>query len=178
MLVKDIPRCLETYLQLFPQGSGFRTSYSRAWHPNRSSDDPIDELGATTGIYIYSAPGDPDWDLKMSENDNSIWYIGKSRGSVRARVWQNLGRLYEKDGSVCDPRFKYHRWANDSTVRDVATKDAVAKGDFVAYSVSITPLAHCFEPQVVETFLLSCFYRSTGTLPILNSLISQFKFRR
>jgi len=118
MVVEDIPRCLETYANLFPGVDVFRASFSDAWHPNRSSDDPIEEFGAKSGVYIYSAPGDPNWNISISDNKNSILYIGKSRSSVRKRVWANLGVLYEKDRSICNPRFKYNRWADDEKIED------------------------------------------------------------
>jgi len=178
MLVADIPRCLETYASLFPGADVFRASFSDAWHPNRSSNDPIEDFGAKSGVYIYSAPGDPDWNLSISDNKNPIWYIGKSRSSVRARVWANLGVLYEKDGAICNPIFRYHRWADDEKIKDNEIKQAIAGGEFVAYSIAIEPVGSNFAPEIVETYLLTCFYRSAGTLPVLNSLISQFKVPR
>lgn len=178
MVVEDIPRCLKIFSELFSWDNGFQVHYSSAWHPNKSMDDPILDLGASTGVYIYSEPNYPQWNLPISANKNAIWYIGKSQSSVRARVWRNLGNMSEKDGSVCNPKFKYHRWANDETIKDIRVKEAIAQGDFVAYSIAIKPVSVRFAPEIVETFLLTCFYRSRGEIPVLNSLISQFKVPR
>lgn len=179
MIVADIQRCLELYAGLFLSGSGFQVKYSRPWHPNRSKDDdPISELNAKSGVYIYSKPGDPNWDLPLMKNQNAIWYIGKSRRSIRARVWANLGAFKEENGSTCNPMFKYNRWANDKRIRDDSIKDAIGNGEFVAYSIAVLPVGLNFAPEIVETYLLTCFYRSTGTLPVLNSLISQYKVSR
>ncbi len=179
MVVRDIPRCIDTLNNLFPGEKPFRAEYSGAWHPNESGDDdPILRLGATGGIYFYSEPGNPEWNLNINENGNSIWYIGKSSASVRSRVWKNLGNLYESDGSLCNPRFRHHRWMNDSSITDARVKNNIANGDFVAYGIDIVPQESRFDPEIIETFLLCCYYRSMGKLPVLNSIISQYKVPR
>jgi len=89
MLVKDIDRCLKAYNDLFDTETKIEPTYSDPWNPLRGKDIFYD-LNYRFGIYIYSECKEPDWNIKLIENKNEIWYIGKSVGSIRARIWAHI----------------------------------------------------------------------------------------
>jgi hypothetical protein len=169
VVVMDIRESVESFKSLYPGGFSFEATYSRAWHFNFSYKNRKLDFGGDSGIYIYSKPAEPDWDLPLHKNSEAIWYIGKSQGTIAGRVWAHMRLIFEPGtGEVCNPRFKYHDWANDPSVPgDICT--AVATGNIVVYTIQITPST--FDPQVIEKYLLACFYKSIGTLPPLNKEI-------
>ena len=119
------------------------------------------------GIYIYSECKESDWNIQLIENINEIWYIGKSLGSIRARIWKHLA-INSKDIKEGDPKFKNHRWTNDPNVMGTSINNSISMGDFNVYAIPIRSGKIQFPPEVVETYLLCCYYKSLGRLPLLN----------
>jgi len=166
MLVRDVVSCLEQFRTMFNQGKSFTAEYSGPWHFNKSYRTEQVPFAKSSGIYIYTRPALPDWKLNIQQNDAEILYIGKSNGGIAARVWQHMGLIFDPEtGQECDPRFKYHQWANEVNVPDDIRRD-IANGDIVVYTICIEPGS--FEPQVIEKYLIACFYRAWDRLPILN----------
>jgi hypothetical protein len=166
VLVKDIVPCIEQFRTMFKQGNSFKAEYSKPWHFNKSYKTDQVPFAKLNGVYIYSKPASPDWNVPIYQNEEVIWYIGKSAGGIGARVWQHMGSIFEPGTEdVCKPRFKYHQWANDDNVPD-DIRQSIADGNVVVYIVRIEP--DNFNPLVVEKYLLACFYRAWGKLPILN----------
>ena len=91
MIVKDIDKCLKIYNNLFDSETKFEATYSDPWNPLRGEDIFYD-LNYQYGVYIYSESPESDWNIQLKENTNEIWYIGKSIGSIRDRIWKNLAK--------------------------------------------------------------------------------------
>lgn len=170
MLVKDIVSCIEQFRTMFKQGNSFTAKYSNPWHFNKSYRKEQVPFANSSGIYIYSKPA-PNWEVPINHNDKKIWYIGKSDGGIAARVWQHMGVIYEPGTkNECNPRFKYHQWAEDIVNVPADIRQSIAEGNVVVYTVRIEPgnNSKTFNPQVVEKYLLACFYRAWDELPVLN----------
>jgi len=166
MIVSDIPYCLQQFRVLFTKAVPFDSEFSKAWHFNLSYKDHRVPFNDQSGVYIYSKVSSPQWDVPLDQNSSDIWYIGKSQGNIGGRVWKHMGLMYDpKTGEPCDPRFKYHDWADDDTVPS-KIRASIVNGETVVYTIKIAP--NEFDPQVVEKFLLACHYRTKGILPPLN----------
>lgn len=178
MKVSDIHTLLHKFNELGDMSNAISPVYSDPWNPLRSENvkgrDIFYHQNYKYGLYIYSENTGADWNKKLTENSNEIWYIGKSLGSIRARIWKHIAVDSKsiKDG---EPIFKNHRWANDPKINNTNIGDAIASGDFNVYAIPIKSANNSIPPEIVETFLLCCHYKSLGRLPILNSIISQYK---
>ncbi|WP_045217386.1 hypothetical protein [Desulfonatronovibrio magnus] len=176
MVVKDIDECLKTYNNLFGSKIKLKATYSDPWNPLRG-EDIFYELNYQCGIYIYSECKETDWNIPLTENMNEIWYIGKTIGSIRGRIWKNIAND-SKELKKGDPKFKNHRWTNDPNVIGTPIDTVISMGDFNVYAIPIKSENEHFPPEIIETYLLCCYYKSQGRLPILNSIISQYKPKR
>ena len=176
MKVKDVDKCIKNYNNLFDSENKIDATYSNPWNPLKGEDILLDQ-NYQCGIYIYSECKESDWNIPLVENKNEIWYIGKSLGSIRARIWSHIS-INSKDQKEGDPLFKNHRWTNEPNVMGTAISNAISTGDFNVYAIPIESKKNQFPPEIVETYLLCCFYKSLGRLPILNSIISQYKPKR
>ena len=176
MVVKDIDKCLNIYNNLFDSETKIETTYSDPWNPLRGEDIFYD-LNYQCGVYLYSECIESNWNIQLMENTNDIWYIGKSLGSIRGRIWKNLAKN-SKDIKEGEPKFKNHRWTNDPNVMGTSINTSLSTGDFNVYAIPIRSEKIQFPPEMVETYLLCCYYKSLGRLPILNSIISQYRPKR
>jgi hypothetical protein len=139
---------------------------------NHSYQDGQVDFAKSSGIYVYSEPDAANWRLPIEVNENSIWYIGKSDGNLAGRVWNHLGCVYEPGtNEACNPRFKYHQWAEVQGIPDVVRK-SVFDGNVVVYIIEVTPngdspgFAHA-----LEKYLLVLYFRRYGHLPPLNAAL-------
>ena len=173
MLVQDIDKCLNLYNNLFDSKTKIEAKYSEPWNPLRAEDIFYD-LNYQCGIYIYSECKESEWNIPLKENTNEIWYIGKSLGSIRSRIWKHLA-INIKEIKEGEPKFKNHRWVNDPNIMNTKIDDLLSKGDFNVYAIPIKSENIKYPPEIIEIFLLCCYYKSLGRLPILNSIISQYK---
>ena len=164
------------YNNLFDSETKIEAIYSDPWNPLRGEDIFYD-LNYQCGVYIYSECKESDWNIQLIENINEIWYIGKSLGSIRARIWKNIA-INSKDIKEGEPQFNNHRWTNDPYLMGTSISNSIAMGDFNVYAIPIRSEKFQFPPEMVETYLLCCYYKSLGRLPILNSIISQYKPKR
>lgn len=174
MKPKDITDKLRLFQErVFPEGPSFNFESSKPWSfiypPEGNTYVPFRN---DTGIYIFSKPivtNETDWNIPMEDNNSDIWYIGKSDGDIGGRVWSHMGLIYEPGSRIlCSPRFKYNEWHKDARIpEDIRT--FLDNGNIVVYTIKITPInRQRFEPQVIEKFLLACYYKSEGHLPPLN----------
>lgn len=118
---------------------------------------------------MYSRPGEP-WDVPLDRNTEDVWYIGKSDGDLAGRVWAHVGVIYEPGtNEPCDPRFKYHQWAESDTIpTDIAR--SIAHGNTVVYTIKVEPFGRApGVAQALEKYLLACCFRVDGELPPLNA---------
>lgn len=105
----------------------------------------------------------------MAENQNAVWYVGKSGGSIGRRVWSHMGSIYDPaTRTPWTPRFKRHRWAETHSVpQDI--RDRLADGDVVVYALAVRAdtnsalLADLLEKHVLVEYVLT-----HGHLPPLN----------
>jgi hypothetical protein len=144
--------------------------FSPPWHFNFNKTQSV-TFGAECGIYLFTKPAVPDWDITIESNTEDIWYVGESAGNIERRVWDHVGRIYESgsDYVECDPRFKYNQCADEPTVPE-DVKRHLANGDVVVYTVKITP-GHKRLLLALEKHLLSIHVRTKGQLPLLNKII-------
>lgn len=166
MKVKEIVNYLFYYQELFKKGIVFDFVCSAPWHFNKPDIVPRVPLGSESGIYIYTRPNEGNWEVNIEDNNSDIWYIGKSAGDIGGRVWAHMGLMYEPETKkICNPIFKYNDWSEDNSV-DPKIRDSISNGNLVVYTIKISPKE--FNPEVVEKYLLSCYYKAKGCLPPLN----------
>lgn len=146
--------------QALPSALGeFSVEVSEPWHFNESGGRVPFE--SECGIYLYTEPGDPVWRLPLAENQNAVWYVGKSGGSIGGRVWSHMGSIYDPTtGTTWTPRFKRHRWAEANSVpQDI--RHRLAHGDVVVYALAVRAernaalLAELLEKHVLVEFVLT-----------------------
>jgi len=145
----------------------FSVEISDPWHFNKSGGKV--PLEGECGIYVYTQPGDSDWRLPLAANQNAVWYVGKSGGSIGGRVWSHMRTIYDPETRTpWTPRFKAHRWAQTYSVPE-EIRDRLANGDITVYSVAVRAgtnralLADLLEKHVLVEFVLT-----HGHLPPLN----------
>ena len=166
MIVKDIVQYLKQYKAMIAGDVPLEFEYSQPWHFNISYRDQKVPFASNSGVYIYTKPDEKNWHIPIEENIGDIWYIGKSEGDIGGRVWAHMGLIYEPGTQEeCRPRFKYHDWSDDQNILD-SIRNSIAEGEIVVYTIKVSP--EDFNPQVIEKYLLACFYRAKKKLPILN----------
>lgn len=141
---------------------------SDPWHFNESGGQRI-PYEHHPGIYLYTRPARTDWRIPLGENNNEIWYVGKSAGSLGGRVWSHMGSIYDPEtGTPWEPRFKRHRWAElQSVPQDV--RESLANGDVVVYTLAIrSDTSQALLAELLEKHVLVEYVLSQGQLPVLN----------
>ncbi len=167
MKVKELKPHIDHFIN-FPGGrQPVSAEFSRPWHFNFCKGEQI-PLSVGNGVYLYTKPATPDWNLPFEENAEDVWYIGKSEGDIGGRVWHHTGRTFEpgSQDEICNPRFKYHSWKDAAYVPD-SIKNQIATGDLVVYVIQIKSELKMLAPAL-EKYLLVVHLRLTGELPILN----------
>lgn len=171
--VKDIKLAIEQFLAPY---SDMEILYSNPWYPFPkyvSEKDTLKILGGKMGIYIYSKPK-TQWAIPLQKNDSDIWYIGKSKGTIRGRAWSHLDpmvgekRKIHENGSDIVATFIAKDWDSRSDVpQDI--KDSIVLGKFVVYSVRIDALAdHPDLERKLEKYLITSFEMTNGKKPTFN----------
>jgi len=164
MLVKNVPKLLEIYSNLNLNPDDLSFEFSEPWYFNKENAGHV-PFGSSSGVYIYTEVTD-NWETEFENCEYEILYIGKSQGDIGGRVWAHMGLIYEPGTKeICNPRFKYHNWKDDSSVPQ-KIKDNLALGETVVYAIKVNPSE--FYAESLEKYLLTCCYRLDRKLPILN----------
>ena len=168
MQLRNLAEVVETFRLM--QGSPLNVIFGKPWHFTHSySERHVDFAAQSAGVYIYTEPVTPDWNVPLEQSPAAVWYIGKSDGALAGRVWAHVGAIRDPEtGKECVPRFKYHEWAAQQSVPQ-SIRDSVANGNVVVYTIRIHLVG---EPpgyaQALEKFLLASHFRNTASLPPLN----------
>ncbi|GEM_PF-2041069 len=171
MTVRDVAQQIIAFQQMFPGATPFQVEFAQPWHFDEATQRRI-PFADDIGIYLYTQPATPNWNLLIHDNVSAVWYIGKSDAALAGRVWAHVTLIYEPGSrQVPSPRFKYEQWAQNQKISS-AIREAVADGQITVYTIKITPAGRAPGwPGVIEKYLLSYFYRATGALPPLNDTI-------
>ncbi|HUL11825.1 MAG TPA: hypothetical protein VLU73_06615 [Methylococcaceae bacterium] len=173
MSAKKVSNSLLSFTRLSSVLGPLSIDISPPWHFNESKGKRL-PYEADYGIYLFSKPSYPTWEIPLAENDSEIWYVGKSAGDIGGRTWKHMGLIYEPGtNSPCTPRFKYNQWANVESV-DSDIRKPITDGDVVIYVVkvsgspSLTDTQRYLLPELLEKHVLSMHIHSTGKLLSFN----------
>jgi len=169
MRVCDLQHLVEMFGDVVKDARSIELTVGRPWHFEHSYRESHPDFAKSPGVYVYSKPASPDWNLALERNTELIWYIGKSDSNLASRVWSHIGLTYDPETQrPCEPRFKFHQWAQREDV-PFGIREAIATAQVVVYTIKVDPLGR--PPglaQALEKFLLATYYRATGSLPPLN----------
>jgi hypothetical protein len=166
--VQYIKKILDKFIALPWNFQPLRCEISEPWHFNESREIDV-PFGYEKGLYLYTKPNVPEWNLPMINNENPVWYVGKSEGDVGGRVWNHVLPVTEKQtGLPCIPRFKYHQWSEIPSVPE-DVRDSVASGIVVVYTISVRSESQVpFLAELLEKYVLIEYVLAEGKLPVLN----------
>ena len=141
---------------------------SAPWHFNESKGAGI-PFAKENGIYIYTKPNKPSWNISADENSNELLYVGKSVGDISGRVWHHVGRTCDPTTNLpSSPRFKFHRWSTALSVPS-EVRESVATGNVVIYTISLhSESRNYILPELLEKYVLVEYVLAMGRLPALN----------
>lgn len=168
MTVAFVKRKIDEFGKIQSAFGALKVEIGRPWHFNESKEEYV-PFGKEHGLYLFTKPNLPDWEIEAEENDNPVWYVGKSAGDIGGRVWKHVGLIFDPETKlVCNPRFKFHRWSNVLSVPE-DTRKSVADGNVVVYTVavrseSMSPLLS----ELLEKYVLVHYALENGGLPELN----------
>lgn len=167
--VCDLQKYAETFRDLPRAAFPLKIEFSDPWHFSHSYRDKRVPFASSNGVYLYTSPNKPWWNIPLDQNGGEVWYIGKSEGNVADRVWAHMGAIYDPaTGKPCEPRFKYHQWAESKYVPS-EVRNAIAYGHVVVYTIRVeTDQETPGISLALEKYLLSCCFRASGKLPLLN----------
>jgi hypothetical protein len=173
MRAKDVEKALREFEKSDSSFGELSVTISNPWHFNSSRELRI-PFESEYGIYLFTKPSLPSWDIGIDSNDQDVWYVGKSVGDIGGRVWNHVGRIYDPETKLpCSPRFKFHRWADVDSI-DPNIRKAVADGNVVVYTIRIsaTPtLTHAQKgllSELAEKYVLVKYVLEHGKPPALN----------
>lgn len=143
-------------------------SLSAPWHFNESRETKL-QVGSARGLYLYSRPATPNWQLPARDNTSEVWYIGKSKTDLSRRIHSHMGTA----ASVNDrPRFPNHKWAQNCDYIAEDVRAHIAAGDVVVYTVAIdAATTFGYLAEMIEKHVLIEYALAHGGLPVLNRQI-------
>jgi hypothetical protein len=164
-------RDIKTWADEFAARSASDFEFSDPWHFN-ACRDKYPPFRGLPGVYVYSEPANPIWNVAFKDSDARVWYIGMSDTDVCGRIWDHVTPIYDPaNRQPWVPRFAAHQWRNVEAVPE-QIRNAIAGGECVVYVIRIAPGGPPpGRPRALEAYLLALFYAKNGGLPPLNTVI-------